>query len=74
MTEIVMTVGSSSKGTVGFSELNIDYDAVINVNTNGLVSALNAVIENSDELEALVEFGLRLPIMKYNHISLYTFI
>ena len=52
MTEIVMTVGSSSKGTVGFSELNIDYDAVIHVNTNGLVSALNAVIENSDELEA----------------------
>ena len=52
MTEIVMTIGSSSKGTVGFSELNIDYDAVIHVNTNGLVSALNAVIENSDELEA----------------------
>ena len=52
MTEIVMTVGSSSKGTVGFSELNIDYDAVIHVSTNGLVSALNAVIENSDDLEA----------------------
>ena len=52
MTEIIMTVGSSSKGTVGFSELNIEYDAVVHVNTNGLVSALNAVIENSDELEA----------------------
>ena len=46
MTEIIMTVGSSSKGTVGFSELNIDYDAVIHVNKNVLVSALNAVIEN----------------------------
>ena len=26
---------------------------------------------NSDELEDLVEFGLRLPIIKYNYISLY---
>ena len=52
MTEITMTVGSSSKGTVGFTELNIEYDAIVNIQTEGLVSALNRVIESADQNEA----------------------
>ena len=58
MTEIILTVGSSSKGTVGFSELTIEYDTKINIQTNGLVSALNAAIENADDLEAEVAIKL----------------
>jgi len=58
MSEIVLTVGSSSKGTVGFNELTIEYDVKINIKNNDLVSALNAVIENADDLEAEVAIKL----------------
>ena len=48
MTEIVLTVGSSSKGTVGFSELQIEYDVKLEVKSNLLIDALNKEIEFTD--------------------------
>ena len=63
MTEIVMTVGSSSKGTVGFSDLNIEYDTVVYIQTEQLISALNRVIESTDnnEAEAILKINSMTP-------------
>ena len=63
MSEIVFTVGSSSKGTVGFSELNIDYDVTLNIKESGLVSALNAIISNTEdeEAEATIKLNSKTP-------------
>ncbi|MBE27596.1 MAG: hypothetical protein CMB06_00585, partial [Euryarchaeota archaeon] len=63
MTEIQMTVGSSSKGTVGFSNLNIEYDTVVYIQTEQLISALNRVIESSDdnEAEAILKINSMTP-------------
>ena len=58
MTEIIMTVGSSSKGTVGFNELTIEYDTTLFIQNEGLVNALNAVIENTDDTEAEITVKL----------------
>ena len=41
MTEIVLTVGSNSKGTVGFSELQIEYDVKLDVKSDLLIDALH---------------------------------
>ena len=43
-----MTVGSGSKGTVGFSELDIEYDVKIDIVSEELIDALNTQIENTD--------------------------
>ncbi|MEC8446901.1 MAG: exo-alpha-sialidase [Candidatus Thermoplasmatota archaeon] len=48
MTEIILTVGSGSKGTVGFSELDIEYDVKIDIVSEELINALNTQIENTD--------------------------
>ena len=48
MTEIVLTVGSNSKGTVGFSELQIEYDVKLDVKSDLLIDALNKEIEFTD--------------------------
>jgi len=48
MTEIIMNVGSDSKGTVGFSELNIEYDVKLNIKSPDLIDALNTQIEYTD--------------------------
>ena len=48
MTEIVLTVGSDSKGTVGFSELNIVYEVKLDIKSESLVDALNSEIEFTD--------------------------
>ena len=48
MTEIILTIGSGSKGTVGFSELNIEYDVKIDIVSEELIDALNTQIENTD--------------------------
>ena len=48
MTEIILTVGSGSKGTVGFSELQIEYDVKIDIKSQQLIDALNTQIESTD--------------------------
>ena len=48
MTEIILTVGSDSKGTVGFSELQIEYDVKLEIKSGDLIDALNNQIEYTD--------------------------
>ena len=48
MTEITLSVGSGSKGTVGFSELQIEYDVKIGIKSQQLIEALNTEIEYTD--------------------------
>ena len=48
MTEIVLTVGSDSKGTVGLSELDIVYEVKLDTKSESLVDALNSEIEYTD--------------------------
>ena len=48
MTEIILSVGSDSKGTVGFSELQIEYDVKLDVKSDLLIDALNKEIEFTD--------------------------
>ena len=59
MTEIVLSVGSGSKGTVGFSELQIEYDVKIDIKSQQLIDALNTEIEYTDsdtaELNLIVD-------------------
>ena len=38
MSEIILTVGSDSKGTVGFSELNIEYDVKFEIKSGDLIA------------------------------------
>ena len=46
MTEIILNVGSDSKGTVGFSELQIEYDVKIDIKSQILVN-LGRLIHSS---------------------------
>lgn len=48
MTEIILSVGSDSKGTVGFSELRIEYDVKLDIRSELLIDALNKEIEFTD--------------------------
>ena len=48
MTEIIFTVGSDSKGTVGFSELQVEYDVELSISSQNLIDALNNQIEYTD--------------------------
>jgi len=48
MTEIILTVGSDSKGTVGFSELHVVYDVKLDIQSENLIDALNTQIEYTD--------------------------
>jgi len=48
MTEITLTVGSDSKGTVGFSELQIEYEVKLDIKSEDLINALNTQIEYTD--------------------------
>ena len=48
MSEIILTVGSDSKGTVGFSELTIGYDVKLEIESGDLIDALNNQIEYTD--------------------------
>ena len=50
MTEIILTIGSGSKGTVGFSELNIEYDVKIDIVSEELIDALNTKLTTQTEI------------------------
>ena len=44
MSEIILTVGSDSKGTVAFSEMEIQYDVELIISSQNLIDALNEQI------------------------------
>ena len=51
MTEIVMTITSDTKGTVGFDKLQIHYDADLLVDSEDLTNALNNLIEKDENID-----------------------
>ena len=51
MTEIILKVGSGSKGTVGFSDLYIEYNIDLVVRSENLVNALNTEVGYAQENE-----------------------
>ncbi len=66
MTEIILKVGSSSKGTVGFNDLEIIYEVDLVISSSKLVDALNsevqiAVNNNQDIVETAIKINSETP-------------
>ena len=58
MTEIILTVGSDSKGTVGFSELQVKYDVELSISSQNLIDALNEQIASPSTTGDVAEVNL----------------
>ncbi len=67
MTEIVLTVGSDSKGTVGFSTLSVLYDVDLEIKSDDLLSSLNAA--SSESSSEMAEVNLKVRADTYGAVN-----